>query len=234
MLNLSILLEDSARAVPERVAVICGDVKMTYAEINARANQVANALREIGIEKADKVALSCPNTPFFPIVYYGILKTGAVVVPLNVLLKGREIAYHLDDSDAKAYFCFAGTTDLPMGEYGFEAFNQTEKCDNFILINPNPSEKSTFENTKTFIEFIENQPDEFESVDTNPDDTAVILYTSGTTGQPKGAELTHLNVILNARLSDTMYPKHPHDVHFDHAAAFSLVRASRADERRFL
>ena len=67
----------------------------TYAEINAKANQIANALKEIGIGKNDKVALSCPNLPQFPIVYYGILKTGAVVVPLNILLKEREIAYHL-------------------------------------------------------------------------------------------------------------------------------------------
>ena len=67
-----------------------------------------------GLSKGDKVALSCPNLPYFPIVYYGILKTGAVVVPLNVLLKGREIAYHLGDSEAKAYFCFEGTAELPM------------------------------------------------------------------------------------------------------------------------
>ena len=74
-----------------------------------------------GIEPGDKVALSCPNLPYFPIVYYGILKAGAVVVPLNVLLKGREIAYHLGDSDAKAYFCFEGTPDLPMGQTGTPA-----------------------------------------------------------------------------------------------------------------
>ena len=71
-----------------------------------------------GIQPGDKVALSCPNLPYFPIVYYGILKAGAVVVPLNVLLKGREIAYHLGDSEAKAYFCFQGTPDLPMGDRG--------------------------------------------------------------------------------------------------------------------
>lgn len=66
MLNLAVLLEDSAREVPERVAVICGAQEFTYAEINARANQVANALKEIGIAPGDKVALSCPNLPFFP------------------------------------------------------------------------------------------------------------------------------------------------------------------------
>ena len=69
------------------------------------------------------MALSCPNLPYFPIVYYGILKAGAVVVPLNVLLKGREIAYHLGDSEAKAYFCFEGTPELPMGAEGHAGFD---------------------------------------------------------------------------------------------------------------
>jgi len=95
MLNLAVLLEDSAREVPAKTAVIFNDIKLSYAAVNAAANQIANGLVGIGIGPGDKVALTCPNLPFFPIVYYGILKTGAVVVPLNVLLKGREVAYHL-------------------------------------------------------------------------------------------------------------------------------------------
>ena len=211
MLNLAVLLEDSARAVPERPAVICGDARLTYAEVNRKANQVARGLLKIGIKKGDKVALSCPNLPFFPIIYYGILKTGAVVVPLNILFKGREIAYHLQDSDAKAFFCFHGTADLPMGESGFEGFSQAATCENFILIGA--ADGNSFPGIKSFNEFTADQPAEFNSVDTDADDTAVILYTSGTTGQPKGAELTHVNMLLNARLSDTMYPRADHDVH---------------------
>ena len=213
MLNLAVLLEDSTRNVPERCAVICGETRLNYAEVDAKANQVANALSKIGIRKDDKVALSCPNTPFFPIIYYGILKTGAVVVPLNILLKAGEIAYHLADSDAKVYFCFEGAADLPIGEQGFRGFAQTATCENFVLVTLDETAKPPYENTKTFAEFIGNQPTAFESALTNADDTAVILYTSGTTGQPKGAELTHLNMLLNARLSDTMYPRADHDVH---------------------
>ncbi len=213
MLNLAVLLEDSARNVPERCAVVCGENRLTYAEVEAKANQVANALKKIGIAAGDKVALSCPNIPFFPVVYYGILKTGAVVVPLNILLKGREIAYHLNDSDAKAYFCFEGAADLPVGAEGFKGFSETETCENFILLTLDDTAQTPDENTQTFAEFIENQPTEYATALTNADDTAVILYTSGTTGQPKGAELTHLNMLLNARLSDTMYPRADHDVH---------------------
>ncbi len=213
MLNLAVLLEDSVRQMPDRIAVICGDAELTYKQIDDKANQVANALKEIGIGKGDKVALSCPNLPFFPVIYYGILKSGATVVPLNVLLKGREIAYHLNDSDAKVYFCFEGTADLPMSAYGFEGFQGAEKCGQFIVINTKTDADAPDENSKTFTEFIKDQPKTFQTALTKADDTAVILYTSGTTGQPKGAELTHQNMILNARLSDTMYDRGLHDVH---------------------
>jgi long-chain acyl-CoA synthetase len=213
MLNLAVLLEDSALNVPERYAVICGEARFTYSEINAKANQLANALKKIGLEKGDKVAISCANLPFFPIIYYGILKAGAVVVPLNILLKSREIAYHLKDSDAKVYFCFEGTAELPIGAEGFKGFSETADCRNFILLTLDPTAESPYENTNTFWQFTENQPTTFESEVTEATDTAVILYTSGTTGQPKGAELTHLNVLMNARLSDTMYERRDHDVH---------------------
>jgi long-chain acyl-CoA synthetase len=213
MLNLAVLLEDSAREVPTRTAVIFNDVKLPYAAVNAAANQVANGLVGIGIRPGDKVALSCPNLPFFPIIYYGILKAGGVVVPLNVLLKGREIAYHLQDSDAKAYFCFQGTPDLPMGQFGYEGFQQVDACENFFMITADPAGPSPIEGTKTLGMLMANQPPTFDTVMTSPHDTAVILYTSGTTGNPKGAELSHSNMVFNARLSDTMYPRGEHDVH---------------------
>ena len=105
---------------------------MAHKKINSLANQVANALVEMGIKHGDKVGLASPNLPFFPIIYYGILKAGAVVVPLSVLLKKDEIAYHLSDSDAKAYFCFAGTPDLPTGQMGYAGFNEAPDCEHFL------------------------------------------------------------------------------------------------------
>src|SRR5512138_525480 len=139
MSNLARLLEDSARRFPDRVAVVLGDTRLTYAQVDAAANQVANLLVARGIEPGDKVALSCPNLPYFPMVYYGILKAGATVVPLNVLLKGREVAYHLGDSDAKAYFCFQGTPELPIGQEGHAGFEQAEGCEHFFVITADPA-----------------------------------------------------------------------------------------------
>src|SRR3712207_5495034 len=119
MTNLAGFLESSAQAHPDRTAIVFGDTRLSYPQVNGAANQVANLLVSRGIKPGDKVALSCPNLPYFSIVYYGILKAGATVVPLNVLLKGREVAYHLADSDAKAYFAFQGTPDLAIGAEGY-------------------------------------------------------------------------------------------------------------------
>jgi long-chain acyl-CoA synthetase len=213
MLNLAVLLEDSAREVPDRVAIVSGDIRLTYAQVNAAANQVANGLVQAGIQKGDKVGLSCPDVAYFPIVYYGILKAGSVIMPMNILLKSREIAYHLRDADAKAYFCYEGSPELPQGEIGFTAFNEVETCKHFFLLPAKPNAPSSIEGVKTLDMLMSAQPTTFDSVATDPNDTAVILYTSGTTGKAKGAELTHANMLLNARLSDTMYAKVDHDVH---------------------
>ncbi|GAA1940593.1 long-chain-fatty-acid--CoA ligase [Nocardioides marmoribigeumensis] len=209
MLNLSALLEDSARKHPDRDAVVLGQTRLSYGRVEAAANQVANLLVERGIQPGDKVALSCPNLPFFPIVYYGILKAGAVVVPLNVLLKGREVAYHLGDSEAKAYFCFEGTADLPIGEEGFKGFNDAEGCTDFFLITVDPAAASPIEGAETMGAAVAGRSPVFESVITSPDDGAVILYTSGTTGQPKGALLSHANLVLNALESNRMLGTDP-------------------------
>jgi long-chain acyl-CoA synthetase len=209
MLNLSVLLEDSARNYPERAAVVLGAQRLTYAQVDAAANQVANMLVARGIRPGDKVALSCPNVPYFPVVYYGILKAGAVVVPLNVLLKGREIAYHLTDSQARAYFCFEGTAELPMGAEGHAGFTQVAECEHFFLITADPAAATPIEGAETMGAALRGQPAAFETVLAAETDPAVILYTSGTTGQAKGAELSHSNLVLNALTCNRLFRSVP-------------------------
>lgn len=207
MLNLAMILDDAAAKYPDREAVVQGTTRLTYGQVNAMASQVANALVARGIRPGDNVALSCPNLPYFPIVYYGILKAGAVVVPLNVLLKGPEIAYHLQDSEARAYFCFEGSPELPMAQMGHEGFQNARGCEFFVVLPTDPTAPSPIEGTETLTSFLQHQPARSVTADRGPEDTAVILYTSGTTGRPKGAELTHDNMLVNAFIARDLSAK---------------------------
>src|SRR4029453_1883049 len=126
-----------------------------------------------GIRRGDHVALLCPNLPYFPAVYFGILKTGATVVPLNVLLKPREIAYHLRDSDAKALFCFEGTPELPMAEAAKAAMAVVPSCKTLVVL-PHPASQSAPDpDVMTLATAINGQPATFETVATEPGDTPI-------------------------------------------------------------
>ncbi|GAB96846.1 long-chain acyl-CoA synthetase [Kineosphaera limosa] len=207
--NLASLLEDSTRRYPERTAIVLGDTRLSYAQVNGAANQVANLLVSRGVQPGDKIALLCPNLPWFTIIYNGILKAGATVVPLNVLLKSGEIAYHLQDSDCVALFAFQGTPEMPMGREAFTAFESVDSVRDFFLITADPAAASPIEGAQTFAGALAGQPATFETVVTDEDDTAVILYTSGTTGRPKGAELRHRNMRDNALLSESLFGSDP-------------------------
>ncbi len=191
-LNLAVLLNESAVRHARRTAVILGETRFTYAELNSAANKVANALRSLGIQPGDKVAMMVPNVPEFPIIYYGILKLGATVVPLETMLKGGEIRYHLADSDAVALFCWEGYV-----EQATRGFRQAETCHHMVIVNREGSDLLP-EGAISYGAMLAIGSSSFETVATMPDDTAVILYTSGTTGRPKGAELTHFNMFHSA------------------------------------
>jgi long-chain acyl-CoA synthetase len=203
-LNLASVLDHQARLTPDWVAITCAGTNYTYVQIAAAASQVAGGLMAMGIRPGEHVALSCPNVPWFPIAYFGILKAGAVVVPLNVLLKPREIAYHLRDSGARALIAFEGTADLPMAAMARAGCDESG-CPNLVIATRDPAAPSPLPGSSTLGQMMQGQPALFETRPRRPDDTAVILYTSGTTGQPKGAELTHQNMVLNAMGSRDMY-----------------------------
>jgi long-chain acyl-CoA synthetase len=203
-LNLASILDQQARLTPERVALTCSGANHTYAALAAFSSRVAGGLHAIGIRPGDHVALSCPNIPWFPIAYYGILKAGAVVVPLNVLLKPREIAYHLKDSDARAIVVFEGTPELPMGAMARTACDEVG-CERLIVATREPTGTTSISGATTLGQLMTGGSPAFETRARKPDDTAVILYTSGTTGHPKGAELTHMNMLLNAMASRDMF-----------------------------
>src|SRR5829696_7748905 len=203
-LNLAAVLEHPARLTPERVAISCGSQQFTYADLDAMAGRVAAGLHALGVRAGDHVALSCPNVPWFPIAYFGILKAGSVVVPLNVLLKPREIAYHLKDSESQAIIVFEGTSELPMAAMARSACDEVG-CEHFIVATREAAGATSITGATTLGAVMAGRSSQFETRSRRPDDTAVILYTSGTTGHPKGAELTHMNMLLNAMASRDMF-----------------------------
>jgi len=191
-LNLAHFLDISAEKYPNKTALVLDSFSMPYMALAATVNKVANVLRNKGIGRGDKVALMMPNTPHFPIIYYATLKAGATVVPVNCLLKSAEIQYILEDSDAEAFFVWK-----LFEQDAADAFRQSETCRHLVVVST-PDDTSSPEVGEAFMPLVAAAPPAFDAVQTMPDDTAVILYTSGTTGAPKGAELTHFNMFFNA------------------------------------
>ncbi len=196
-LNLATLLTESTKRNPAKTAIIFDDFRMTYAELQSASNKFANVLQQNGLQRGQKVAIMLPNVPQFMICYYGILKAGGVVVPLNVLLKAPEVTYHVNDSEAVAVIVWQG-----FAEQALAGFKEATDCHTLWLVNsPGSSATPDAAGIRNYNNDMAIASPVFDMVQTMPDDTAVILYTSGTTGHPKGAELTHFNMFFNARCS---------------------------------
>jgi long-chain acyl-CoA synthetase len=190
MLSLASILAESARRYPEKTAVVDGDLRVPYAQLWRDALGYAAGLRELGVRPGDPVALLVPNVVEFPRAYYGALALGAVVVPVHLLLTADEAAYVLRDSGARLLICH--TSQLAMGAAAAGLAGIP-----VATVGPTGSEPSTVELPRLPAISATVAPlPSFESREA--EDPAVILYTSGTTGQPKGAVLTHLNLVMNA------------------------------------
>jgi long-chain acyl-CoA synthetase len=167
----------------DRIALRCDNVEFTFAELDDAAARVATLLEQAGVQPGDRVGIMLPNTPAFAIVFYGIMYRGAVAVPMNPLLKAREVSFYLSNSGAKALFAtpaFADEATAGAGEVGAQCW-VVDDAELMTLIAEVPGQDSP--------------------VQRDDDDVAVILHTSGTTGKPKGAMLTHGNLGRNAEVS---------------------------------
>jgi long-chain acyl-CoA synthetase len=194
-MNLAENLARTAQADPAKAAILLDDTTVPYGMLAQGAARVAGWLQSLGVAPGDRVAVSLPNIPHMPIIYYGILWAGGVVVPVNPLYKSREFAYVLRDSDARAFFAWDGVAE-EAGKGAAEA-----GCE-FVSVVP----------AEFLGQVMGHEP--VALVQRADQDTAVVLYTSGTTGSPKGAELTHANMARNAQVSVDLVGATPDDVVF--------------------
>ncbi|MFH1011631.1 MAG: AMP-binding protein [bacterium] len=182
------LIAASTRAHPEYAAVTLNNQSYSYEMVFDAADRLRGSLAEIGIRQGDRVGILLPNSPHFPIAYYAILGLGAIAVPLNIMLKARELAYQLEDSEARAIIAW--------GNFAQEvekaaAFLETLAFRIYLGDNMPPG-------SLALLDLIRQGNRLPPSDEVSPQETAVILYTAGVTGRPKGAELTHHNLAYHA------------------------------------
>jgi len=204
-LNLATMLRESARANPDKPVVLFDGGALTYAQMDALSDRFASGLRSVGIMPKQAVALQLPNIPQFLIAYFGILKAGAVVVPLNVLLKAPEVAYQLGNSEAQLLITWAGFADEAAKGAADAGVDRI-----YVVATPGGSAVPV---GRPFEELLAGEQPETPLLEqTEPGDTAAILYTSGTTGRPKGAELSHFQLYLNAETPGRLFGIRDDDV----------------------
>src|SRR3954453_14906532 len=194
MTNFAQQLSAAVSDDPDHPAVKLDDAVLSYGVLDAAVARCAGLLRSRGLGAGDRVGLQMPNVPYFPIVYYGALRLGAVVVPMNPLLKDREVAYYLSDSGAELMVAWRDFADAARG--GSEQAGA--EC---IVAEPGG-----------FDELLAGSEAVGEVAERADDDPAVIIYTSGTTGQPKGAVLTHANIAAGAEGGGDPVAAPPHPV----------------------
>ncbi len=204
--NLATILTETTLAAPDASACRIGGAGITYRELDEQSGRLAAGLRSAGLVPGQVVALQLPNIPQFLAAYFGALKAGLVVLPLNPLLMAPELEYHLTDSAARMLIGFEG-----MHAEAAKACETT----GVTLYLVSMSAGVLPDGTRPFTELLSGAPlDEpgGDVVARGPDDTAVLVYTSGTTGKPKGAELTHFQLYMNCTVAGGLFGVRSDDV----------------------
>ncbi|MCY0950342.1 long-chain-fatty-acid--CoA ligase [Streptomyces sp. H27-S2] len=194
------VLADTAAQRPDHSAVIYESEHFTYGWLWEQARRYASVLRANGVRPGDRVAMLLADTPQFPVVYFGVLAAGAVAIPLSVMSTASEIDHVLTDADARFLVCAASLLA--------QAREAAERLGTVLLTaGPGPAGTVDLENAAQDTAPID------DSAVREPDDVAVVFYTSGTTGKPKGVMLTHRNILHNVeRMVTTPYMFRSDDV----------------------
>jgi long-chain acyl-CoA synthetase len=204
--NLALLLDEAASTFPYRPALVAPDWTLSYRDLDDASSRLASILVDKGVRPGDRVALTCPNTPWFTISYFAILKVGGVVVPLNVMLKAVDVAFHLDLMGAAVYLCGEGGQSRDVEVQAFSGF-QRSSCENFLVLSTAAAPMSPeLGRCQTLGSAGWERTDPHrETVRTSEDDIAALLFTSGTSGVPKAAELRHRNLRSNAEAGEVLF-----------------------------
>ncbi len=191
-MNISEIVEENAKKVPYRNAVISGEQEITWLDFNRLINRLGNSLLELGINKGDRVAIYLPNSLEYLITYFAVARIGAVAVPFNILYKAAEIKYIVNN--AEACVMVASLKEAQENVVGIR--EQLPSLKKLIIVG-----EKAIDDTLFFSDLLKEEKDSLEIVNCKPDDILTILYTSGTTGNPKGAMLTHNNYWQQADLN---------------------------------
>jgi long-chain acyl-CoA synthetase len=202
--NLAVMLAESRNTHPDKPLCHVADMTFSYAQVDELSGRVAASLRSLGVGRGDKVAVQLPNLPQFLLAYFGILKAGAVMVPLNPLLRAPEVSYHLTDSDSRLLITFED-----FAEEAVRGADGVDGLQSYVVNLPGNTQRPS--GAKSFDELYAAD-DTGDIEPTDADDTAVIIYTSGTTGKPKGAELTHFQLFMNCTISGELFGYRDDDV----------------------
>ncbi|WP_147106814.1 long-chain-fatty-acid--CoA ligase [Nesterenkonia populi] len=200
--NISLMLHETAKEQPEKTCLVFGTRSWSYQEVDQAADLVAANLQGLGLPPGTKIGVQLPNLPQFLFAYFGLVRAGYIMVPLNPLCSVREVKFMLENADCEVMI----TADAVAGE-ALKAAQQVGEIPVYV-VQTGSTERP--EGTRDFTELLAPQP-AADMASTQADDTSIIVFTSGTTGTPKGAELSHFGIYMNSTVAAERMGLGPND-----------------------